>query len=138
MGRKKIDPKFAVKDTSIKVERFPVHYNDVPMTQSIKDDGTIEYAPSDPFCAVRIRGYFDDGKGYSGYEILGKRYEKDGLYQWIRGKKSETVGYIKPYTFQVQWLCRSQWLADQIGVLVRDIQNYETIMKERIKNGITG
>ena len=138
MGKKKVDPKFAVKDDRLKVERFPVHYNETPMAQNIRDDGQVEYLPSDPFCAVKIKGYFDDGSGYSGYEVMAKRYEKEGILQWIKGKKWELVGYVKPFTFQTQWLQRSQWLAEQIGVLVRDIQDYEAVMKERIINGITG
>ena len=134
--RKKIDPKYAVKDDSIKVERFPIHNNETPMVQSISEDGKVEFHPADPFCSVRIKGYFDDGSGYSGYEVMARMYEKDGLFQWVRGKKWDLVGYIKPYTFQVQWLKRSQWLSDQVGVLVKDIQDYESVMKERIRNGI--
>jgi hypothetical protein len=135
MARKKIDPKFAVKDDSIKVEKFPSHDNETPMNQTMKDDGTIEYTPTDPFCSVKIKGYYNDGS-ISGYEIVAKRYEKRDLVQWEKSKKWELVGYITPFSFHVRWTNQSPWLGTQVGQLVRDIQAYEAVMKERIRNGL--
>ena len=133
--KEKVNPLFAVKDTSLKVEKFPIHHNENKMVATITDDGKTVYNPPDPFCGVRIKGYFDDGKGYSGYEVMAQRYERiDGL-QWVRGKKWELAGYVKPFTFQVSWMLRSPWLSDMLGVLIRDIQNYESVMKERIMKG---
>ena len=133
--KKKVEEKFSVKDTSLKVEKFPIHHNETPMESKTGEDGKVVYTPSDPFCGVKIRGYFDDGKGYSGYEVMVQRYEKHDQTQWVRGKKWELAGYVKPFTFQVMWLLRSQWLSDMLGVLVKDIQNYEAVMKERIMKG---
>lgn len=137
MGRKKnVEKGFEVKDNSIKVEKFPSHANEVPMVQSLAEDGeTTVFTPSDPFCSVKVKGYFDDGQGYSGYEIVAKRYEKDGLFQWVRGRKWELVGYVK--NGRPTWLVRSPWLSDMLGVLIEDIRAYETIMKHRIMEAMT-
>ena len=131
MVKKKVDPKYEVHDTSIKVEKFKVHQNETPMNQTMTDDGQVIYTPTDPFCAVKVKGYFDDGHGYSGYEVMAKRYEKDGLFQWVRGKKWELVGYIK--CGKPTWLIRSQWISDMLGILIEDIRNYEQIMKQRMQ-----
>lgn len=136
MAKKKVEEGYEAHIDRIEVARFPVHENENPMDQSMQADGTTVFTPSDPYWSVKIKGYYDDGAGYSGYEVQARPYVKDGLYQWVRGKKWETVGYVKPFTFQVHWLKRSQWLSDQLGQLVKDIQAYEAVMKERIKNGI--
>ena len=135
MAKKKVEKGYEAHIDCIEVAKFPIHENENPMDQSMQADGTTVFTPSDPYWSVRVKGYFDDGSGVSGYEVQARPYVKDGLYQWTRGKKWETVGYVKPFTFQVYWLKRSQWLSDHLGQLIVDIQNYERVMKERIRNG---
>lgn len=136
MSKKKVDERFAVKDDSLKVEKFPVHHNELPWRTVPTSDSVMLHAiPPDTYCKVKIKGYFDDGSGYSGYEIVACRYVDAGCRQWKKGNKWELIGYIKPRTFKIEWISmqRSQWISDQIGTLVKDIQAFEDVMKKRIK-----
>ena len=133
MAKKKIkeeDEKYQVIDLSLKVEKRPVHNNDMPMEQRMKENGAVEFSPPDQFCSCRI-GKYDDT--WLGYEIQARQYEKDMFGSWAKGKKWTTVGYLLyPRFSTVHWLARSPWLSDQLGVLMTDVQDFERIMKERI------
>lgn len=126
---KEEDKKYQCVDLSIKVEKFPVHQNELPMERRMKEDGSTEFYPADEYCAVRM-GRYDDR--YLGYEIQARKYAKDLYGNWSKGKKWETVGYLLNPSFRVHWLYRSPWLSDQLGLLITDVQNFERIMKERV------
>ena len=134
MGRKKIKPGYEVVDNRPPPLKFPIHENEAGMESSIGPDGSIVYEPSDPFCSIRVKEFVSTDRIYA-WVIEGRRYIKDVNNQWTRGKKWEVVGYISPYTYQMQFLARSNFINENIGPLVRDIQEHERIMKERIKRG---
>jgi hypothetical protein len=69
---------------------------------------------------------------YLGYVIQARQYVKDVYGNWSKSKKWEVVGYLLQPSFKAHWLKRSQWLSDQVGQLVLDVQNFERIMKERV------
>lgn len=134
MAKKKIkeeDEKYQVVDLSLKVEKMPIHQNEQPMERRLKQDGTTELYPPDPYYSVRMNG-FDDV--YLGYVIQARQYVKDIYGNWGKSKKWEVVGYLLQPSFRVYWLKRSQWLSDQVGQLVLDVQNFEAVMTERIKH----
>ena len=134
MAKKKIkeeDEKYQVVDLSLKVEKMPIHQNEQPMERRLKQDGTTELYPPDQFYSVRMNGFNDV---YLGYVIQARQYVKDIYGNWSKSKKWEVVGYLLQPSFKVHWLKRSQWLSDQVGQLVLDVQNFEAIMTERIKH----
>lgn len=126
---KEEDEKYQVIDLSLKVEKFPIHQNELPIERRMKEDGATELYPPDQYCAVRM-GRYDDQ--WLGYEIQARQYVKDLYGNWSKGKKWEVAGYLLNPSFRVHWLKRSPWLSDQLGVLITDVQNFERIMKERV------
>ena len=125
MSKKRVDPRFAVKDDKPKFPKCPIHANTTQFVTRTLPDGTQAQEPADPVWSLKV----------SGFEVVGRMWER-GLDGWKKGKKWEALAYITPFTYQLQLLSKSPFLMSSIGVLVKDIQDYEAAVKAIRQKGI--
>ena len=134
MSKKRVDPRFAVKDDKPKFPKCPIHANTTQFVTRTLPDGTQAQEPADPVWSIKVSGFVDTDK-VRGYEVVGRMWER-GLDGWKKGKKWVALAYITPFTYQLQLLSKSPFLMSSIGVLVKDIQDYEAAVKAIIQKGI--